>query len=184
METTAYGVLALCHDNMPYSLPLTFVKKGDNIYFHGAMKGKKIDILHVNRYASFSIVKTYSLIPSYFSSDDGLACPATQFFTSIIMDGKIVFVEDYEEKIQALSALMDKLQPEGNYLPLDEAQYQNVLHRTVVYKLEIETLNAKSKFGQHLSKKRFDMIIQHLRTRSDHIDIETVARMQEYRNGV
>ena len=44
-----------------------------------------IDILKNNQFASFSVVESYSMIQSYFSSNDKLACPATQFFKSIIM---------------------------------------------------------------------------------------------------
>ena len=173
-----YGSLAICADNRPYSLPLNFVKVDNAFYFHGAKKGKKIDIFKQNTQASFSVVKSYSIIESYFSSKEGLACPATQFFKSVIADGAIVFAEDRDEKVMAMTALMKKLQPEGGYKPLSEEAYQKALNATMVYKLEIEELRAKFKFGQHLSQERFTMILEHLDKRGSDIDSETIEMMK------
>jgi len=179
-----YGTLAICVDNKPYSVPLNFVKIGDALYFHGAKKGRKIDILKQNMQASFSVVESYSMIQSYFSSKEELACPATQFFKSVTVDGNIVFVDKYDEKVQAMSALMQKLQPEGGYKPLSDEAYTKVINATLVYKLNVEKLRAKFKFGQHLSQERFEMIIEHLAARGDDVDIVTIEAMKEFKNGV
>jgi len=173
-----FGTLAICADNKPYSLPLNFVKVDNAFYFHGAKKGKKIDIFKQNTQASFSVVKSYSMIQSYFSSREKLACPATQFFKSVIADGIIVFVEGREEKVMAMTALMQKLQPEGGYKPLSEKVYRKTLNAIMVYKLEIEELRAKFKFGQHLSQERFTMILEHLDQRGSDIDNETIEIMK------
>lgn len=176
-----YGTLAICANNRPYSLPLNFVKVGNVLYFHGAKKGRKIEMLEQNSYGSFSVVKAYSLIASYFSSDDALACPATQFFKSVIAEGEIVFVQEQEEKVMALSALMQKLQPEGGYRPLKDEIYAKVLKATMVYKLEIEQLQAKFKFGQPLPKERFEKILEHLDKRNSDLDRETMTMMKALR---
>jgi len=181
-DEVEYGTLAICADNKPYSLPLNFVKIGDALYFHGAKKGKKIDILKENTHASFSVVKPYSMIQSYFSSRDELACPATQFFKSVIVDGTIAFVEKYDEKVQALSALMQKLQPEGGYKPLNDEAYAKAINATLIYKLNVEKFRAKFKFGQHLSQERFEMIIEHLSARGDAVDSVTIEAMKEFKN--
>ena len=52
-------------------MPINFARIDDLIYFHGSKKGRKIDILSHNSFASFSAVKAYSLIDSDFSSRDG-----------------------------------------------------------------------------------------------------------------
>jgi nitroimidazol reductase NimA-like FMN-containing flavoprotein (pyridoxamine 5'-phosphate oxidase superfamily) len=184
LDSVEYGTLAICADNKPYSLPLNFVKIGDALYFHGAKKGKKVDIFKQNTQASFSVVKPYAMIQSYFSSNEELACPATQFFKSVIVDGTIVFVEKYDEKVQALSALMQKLQPEGGYKPLSDEAYVKSINATLVYKLNVEKLRAKFKFGQHLSQERFEIIIEHLSAREDAVDSVTIEAMKEFKNGV
>jgi len=162
-------------------LPINFARIDDLIYFHGSKKGRKIDILSHNSFASFSAVKAYSLIDSNFSSHDGLACPATQFFRSIIIDGVIEFVDNYDEKVSALSALMSKLQPKGGYKPLNEDDYKKSINATTIYKLIPKDINQKLKFGQHLPQERFDMILEKLETRSDSLDLETINMMKKLR---
>lgn len=184
LDSAEYGALAICADNKPYSLPLNFVKIGNSFYFHGAKRGKKMEIIKQNMQASFSVVQAYSIIQSYFSSKDKLACPATQFFKSVIADGVILFVEKKDEKVMALTALMEKLQPEGDYRALSEDIYSKMLDATMVYKLEVQQLQAKFKFGQHLSRERFEMIIEHLATRGDDMDDVTIKTMKELKNGV
>ena len=182
LDKAQYGTLAICRDDKPYSLPLNFVRIDDNLYFHGSKKGRKIDILKANLFASFSVVEPYSVISSYFSSKENLACPATHFFKSVIIDGKIEFVENYEEKVQAVAALMQKLQKEGKYKPLEDEVYEKMIDATTIYRLNIAKTGAKFKFGQHLNQERFDMILEHLQKRGDKRDIETIKLMKELRN--
>ncbi|WP_320033811.1 pyridoxamine 5'-phosphate oxidase family protein [Halarcobacter sp.] len=176
-----YGTLALSKNNVPYSLPINFVYSEDNIYFHGAKKGKKIDFMSENSLASFSVVEPFSLIQSYFSSKDNLACPATHFFKSVICDGEIIFVDEYEEKVKALSLLMEKLQPEGKYIPLDDKIYLKMINATEVFKLKINNIEGKLKLGQNLPKDRFNMILEYLENRGYDLDKETITQMKEYR---
>ncbi len=178
LDKAEFGTLALCQDNKPYSLPINFVRVDHTIYFHGAKKGKKIDFLKNNSLVSFSVVGAFSMIQSYFSSNDNLACPATQFFKSVMIDGNITFVEDYDEKVLALQKLMEKLQSEGKYKPLKEDDYQKVINVTSIFKLDIEVIRAKFKFGQHLDGDRFDMIIRHLKDRGKETDLATIELMK------
>ncbi len=181
LDATEYGTLAICADNKPYSLPINFVRIGKEIYFHGSKSGRKIKILKQNAHAAFSVVEAHAMVPSYFSSTDGLACPATQFFKSIMIEGEIAFVEAYDEKVQALSALMEKLQPEGKYRPLSEEEYKKAINATTVYKLIPHEVCAKYKFGQHISDERFLMILAHLEKRGAKLDKETAIQMKELR---
>lgn len=177
-----YGTLALCKDNKAYSLPINFVYFNGVLYFHGSKKGKKIDFLINNSNASFSVVEPYSLIQSYFSSKNNLACPATQFFKSVICDGKISIVENYEEKVKALKLLMEKLQPEGKYTSLDNKDiYRKKIDNLQVFKLIITSVDGKLKMGQKLPQERFDMIIDYLKNRGYEIDFETIKLMKEKR---
>ena len=181
LDSAEYGILAICADNKPYSLPLNFARIGKDIYFHGSKFGRKIEVLKQNRQVSFSVVKSYSMIQSYFSSTDELACPATHFFKSIMIDGEIAFVETYGEKIKALTALMEKLQPEGKYKLLGEDDYQKAINATTIYKLIPKETRAKFKFGQHLSDERFEMILAHLESRGSDVDKDTIKMMKRLR---
>ena len=180
LDNAEYGTLALCVDNKPYSVPINFVTYNNELYFHGAKKGKKIDMIKQNSYASFSVVEDLSLLPSYFSSDKGDACPATQLFQSVIIDGTIAFIDTYDEKAQALQALMEKLQKEGKYIPLDHAMYEKAINATSIYKLIPQEIKAKFKLGQHFNKERYNRVCTHLQARASKKDLKTLKLIKRY----
>ncbi|WP_419767065.1 pyridoxamine 5'-phosphate oxidase family protein [Arcobacter sp.] len=181
LSNAEYGTLALCTNNKPYSLPINFVEYNNEIFFHGAKKGKKIDYINKNANASFSVVEAYSLLPSYFSTDTENAAPATHLFKSIIIDGKIEFVEDYNEKAQALEALMKKYQKEGNYTPLHDSMYEKIITATCIYKLIPEQTKAKFKLGQAFTKERYERVTNHLKQRGTPKDLETLKLIEEFK---
>jgi nitroimidazol reductase NimA-like FMN-containing flavoprotein (pyridoxamine 5'-phosphate oxidase superfamily) len=178
LNSVEYGTLALCKDNIPYSVPVNFVYDDNSLYFHGAKKGKKKEWIVNNSFASFSAVESYAMIQSYFSSNDHLACPATQFFKSVFCDGHITILEAYAQKAKALELLMQKLQKEGQYKPLDDSAYEKMINATEVYKLDIENMSGKIKLGQHLSTERFEMILEHLQNRGSEMDKLTIEQMK------
>jgi len=176
-----YGTLALCKDNIPYSVPMNFTYHNNNFYFHGSKKGKKMDLIKNNQNASFSLVENISFIPSYFSSNEGLSCPATHFFKSLSISGSIELVEDYKEKVDALESLMHKLQPEGKYKNMNEDIYQKMINATCIFKLTPNNIRGKFKLGQQLSDERFNMILNHLEQRGKEQDLNTLKLMKEIR---
>jgi nitroimidazol reductase NimA-like FMN-containing flavoprotein (pyridoxamine 5'-phosphate oxidase superfamily) len=181
INTCEFGTLALCKDNIPYSVPMNFTYHNDLFYFHGSKKGKKMQYIDTNSYASFSLVEDISFIPSYFSSNDELSCPATHFFKSLIIDGTIKIVKNYQEKVDALESLMQKLQLEGKYKDMNLDIYQKMIHATCVFKLIPKDIKGKIKLGQHLPKERFDLIIEHLEKRGTDNDKKTLQLMKEIR---
>ena len=181
LDQAEYGTLALSCDDRPYAVPVNFVRIGDAIYFHGALKNRKMTMLSRNPVVSLSVVESYALIPSFFSSTDGLACPATQFFKSVHAEGVAEVVERREQKAEVFEAMMQKLQPEGGYKPFDDAAYDSALKATAVVKIAISDLTCKFKFGQHLSEERFEMICAHLLERGSAIDRKTVEAMRALR---
>lgn len=181
LDNAEFGTLALCVENKPYSVPINFVENEGEIFFHGAKKGKKMDIMKQNKFASFSVVEDYSLLPSYFSSDKGDACPATHMFKSIIIDGVIEFIEEYEVKVKAMGLLMQKLQKEGKYIPLNHEMYKKALAATVVYKLVPTNKKAKFKLGQNFNGERYKRVISHLESRGTKKDLATIELLNEYR---
>ena len=177
LDQAEYGTLALSLNDVPYAVPLNFVRLEDSLYFHGALKNRKMKMLSKNQRASFSVVENHSLIDSDFSSTEGLACPATQFFKSVSIEGSVEIVESREEKVTMFKALMQKLQPTGGYKPFEDEAYDTALKSTAVYKLVSSEMTCKFKFGQHLNDERFEMIIEHLKQRNTQIDKETIEMM-------
>ena len=184
LDNAEYGTLALSIGDTPYAVPVNFVRIDDTLYFHGALKNKKMQIIAQNPAVSFSVVENYALIDSDFSSRNGLACPATQFFKSVSIDGVASVVEGRDEKAKVFEALMQKLQPKGGYKPFSDNAYDTPIKTTAVVKIEIREMRCKFKFGQHLSDERFEMIVDNLLKRGTRIDKETVRMMQVQRASV
>jgi len=182
LDKAEYGTLALSVDDIPYAVPMNFVRIDSDIYFHGALKNKKMKILSQNPKVSFSMVENYALIDSDFSTTEGLACPATQFFKSVSMEGVATIVESRDEKAKVFTAFMQKLQPKGGYKPFSDSEYDSALKVTAVVKMELRQMSCKFKFGQHLSKERFEMILSHLEKRGTKIDMKTVEIMRGVQN--
>jgi nitroimidazol reductase NimA-like FMN-containing flavoprotein (pyridoxamine 5'-phosphate oxidase superfamily) len=181
LDRVEYGTLALSVDSVPYAVPVNFVRIEDDIYFHGALSNKKMKILAKNPRVSFSVVEEYSLIASFFSSTEGLACPASQFFKSVSIEGDVEIVNARDEKAMMFEALMKKLQPEGGYKPFSDEAYDKAIKSTAVMKIIPTEIRAKFKLGQHLDDERFAMIVEHLEERGTKTDRETVALMREFR---
>lgn len=180
-DRSEYATLALCADNKPYSVPINFVCLQKSFYFHGAKTGRKMEMIKKNPVASMSIVEPFSYIPSYFSSGDELACPATQFFQSVIAEGEITIIEDYDEKVYALIKLMEKHQGEGGYRPLTEVVYNKFVHATCIFKLTPSTIKGKFKFAQHLSDEKYERIAKNLQRRGSERDLQTLKMMEQVR---
>jgi nitroimidazol reductase NimA-like FMN-containing flavoprotein (pyridoxamine 5'-phosphate oxidase superfamily) len=115
LDQAKYGTLAVSDGVTPYAVPVNFVRIGEEIYFHGALSNRKMKALRANPQVSFSVVESYAVIASFFSSTEGSACPATHFFKSVSINGTASLVESRKEKAAMFTVLMQKLQPEGGY---------------------------------------------------------------------
>lgn len=181
LNSCEYGTLSLIDGDSPYSVPLNFSWHDESIIFHGANEGKKIALITQNPKASFSVVKPYSFIPSYFS-DTTSACPATQFFASIIFDGEVKIINDLEKKAAALNSLMQKMQPQKRYEDIDKDNpiYTKMLEKTAIFALHVESSSIKIKAGQNLTDEKKESLIKQLQERGEKIDLATIALIKKF----
>ena len=174
-----WGTLGLVSpQGTPVLVPVNFVFHQGQVVFHGAQAGEKSDLIRAAPQASFLVVEAYAPIPSYaFSPVD--ACPATQFFQSVLVKGSVAPVEDLERKAGALDALMRKLQPEGGYEPIraDSPTYQASLRGVAVFALACREMTMKIKLGRQLSPGSRDKVEEALRARGGPEDRRTLKAM-------
>ena len=97
LDSASYGTMALCFDNRPYSIPFNFTQCNEALYFHGNKREKKIDIIKQNNFVSFSVVEIFTYYLHIFNKYRKCK-PATHLFSSVMIDGVIEIVEDYDEK--------------------------------------------------------------------------------------
>jgi len=179
LTSAEYGVLALC-GTKPYAVTVNFVYLDDAIFFHGSPKGKKMRMIKDNNNVSFSVVSDPIIIPSYFSSIENLACPASTFFKSIIIDGTAGIITERNEVAKIFSGMMKNLQPQGKYKSFESKEYDKQFSAVSVIKIDIEKLSAKFKFGQSLNSERFQMVIDHLEKRGKKTDLLTIKSMKQF----
>lgn len=85
-------------DNYPYAVPINYVYDGEHIYLHSASQGHKIDALKRNPRMSLCVIDKADIIPEEF----------TTYFRSVIVFGTARFIEDEQQKIEALIKLSQK----------------------------------------------------------------------------
>ena len=125
------GVLALIGDfDYPYALPMSHAYVDGKIYFHGAMKGHKMDA-----------IKKFDKV-SYCVMDKGLKNPDgwSYTFKSVIVFGKIRTLTDRDEKIDRLTYLGDKFFPTHDQTV---SEIERLLDRTAVFEITIDHMSGK-----------------------------------------
>ena len=123
--------LGMVNGNKPYIVPLCFGYQGNALYFHGALKGQKIDCLRNNPNVCFE----FDLIAEPKESEE--PCSWSMNYQSVIGFGKAVFVEDSDEKHKALSIIMAQYSEKQFEFP------ENKIKATIIIKVEIESMTGK-----------------------------------------
>ncbi|MBN1252740.1 MAG: pyridoxamine 5'-phosphate oxidase family protein [Bacteroidales bacterium] len=128
-----FGVLSMItKENKSYGIPLHFVFIDNQIYFHSAKKGKKIECLKNNNNVSFCVVGKTVLLPADYSA----------IFESVIASGIISNVEG-EEKKEALMLLIEKYS--NDFINEGEEYIKKYLNSVKVIKLSIESISGKAR---------------------------------------
>ncbi len=165
----------------PRIIPVNYIFYNNNIYFHGAMDGEKYELLQKQPKVTFSVYQPYSYIPSYIITN--IACEATIFFKSVHIRGRGLLVDDFNEKIKILNALMEKHQPEKKYedIDLSNPKYYHYMETTSIFCISPSEITVKLKFGQNLGSNVISHIISYLEQRKEPIDLETVKEIKKRR---
>lgn len=99
LERNTSGVLSLLGDEgYPYGVPLSYVLVGEQIFFHCAKVGHKIDAIRKEEKASFCVIDQDRVVSQEY----------TTYFRSVIAFGRVHILEDETEKRNALRILAEK----------------------------------------------------------------------------
>jgi uncharacterized protein len=100
----------VCHVAMvdtegnPYLLPFNFGMKDNIVILHSAQNGKKIDILRKNPRVCVAFSTDYVL--RYVNEE--VACSWSMKYRSVLIYGQVEFIEDNDEKVEAMNIIMLK----------------------------------------------------------------------------
>lgn len=124
----------------PYILPLNFGMKTDGgqvvLYFHGANKGRKYELIAKDNRVTFEMDRGHQLVLDETSGN------CTMNYESVIGRGRIEIVSG-EEKEDALRVLMQHYREEN--FPYNKA----VVPQTTILKLTVEEMSGKRRVKQH-----------------------------------
>ncbi|MBB4037343.1 hypothetical protein GGR21_003260 [Dysgonomonas hofstadii] len=120
-------------NGFPYVIPMNFGYKDDVIYLHSAQEGSSINALAKNP----EVCITFCTEPVLTFQNESVACSYRMKGASVICRGKVVFEEDYEEKIKALDIIMKQ------YTERAFTYSEPSVHNVRVWKIEIEDISTK-----------------------------------------
>lgn len=123
-------------NNQPYVVPMNFGYDSGIIYLHSGQFGRKWDIMKSNSKACI----TFVLGDDLAYQDEHVGCSWRVKSKSVIAEGNIEFVEDYDEKESILHKLM------AQYSDRDFKFSAPAIKNVGVYKMKIESIQAKE-FG-------------------------------------
>ena len=141
LKRGAYGTLATSVDDQPFLNAGNYVydESQHAIYFHRTRKGRTSENLAVNNRVCYMVSEMGRVLIGESAGDIGVE------YSSVIVFGHAVPVEEEVEKSHALQMLLDKYAPHlkagEDYEPIST----NDLKRVAVYKIEIEEWSGKSR---------------------------------------
>jgi nitroimidazol reductase NimA-like FMN-containing flavoprotein (pyridoxamine 5'-phosphate oxidase superfamily) len=121
-------------DGCPMIKPLNYVFSDGTIYFHSAYEGEKIDDIGRENRVCFEVD-----IPIRYVKAAGNPCAAGYRYRSVIIKGRARMVDNLDERLAALHALMAKYQPDGGYGAFPEEK----LALTAVVAIDIVEMTGK-----------------------------------------
>lgn len=131
--------LGLSDNNQPYVVPLNYGYSLDDsrltLFFHSATEGKKLDIIKKNNRACFEVDCDGKFI------EGETPCTSSWCYKSVMGSGKIIILENADEKRNALNKIMrHQTGKDVEYSFLDAD-----LKKLTAYKLEVEEFSGKQK---------------------------------------
>ena len=132
IDECVYATLAVAQPGgAPYCVPLSIAREENNIYFHCATLGKKLDCLKENNKVCLSCVSRAENMTDKFSV----------FYDSAIVDGLAFEVTEREEKIKALRLISERHVP--GMMHTFEEEIEKYFTRTAVWRIEAKEITGK-----------------------------------------
>ncbi len=138
--------------NKPYVLPMNFGFKDNVIYLHSAPTGRIIDILNNNN----NICVTFSTDHEMVFQHPEVACSYRMKSKSVIATGQVSFVEDLEQKREALNILM------ANYSDMAFKYNDPAVKNVKIWKVPVDQISCKE-FGAPHDEYKLKRSIEELK---------------------
>lgn len=124
--------IAFAGNNEPYIVPVCFGYERGSLWFHSALTGRKIDILHNNPRCCFEVETGVAAIPAETPCGRGMR------YQSVIGTGSAHITEDSKEKRHGLACIVSHYSADPAGIPED------ALRNVAVVRIAIEKMTGKS----------------------------------------
>ena len=128
--------LAMADNNMPYVLPMNFALDGDNVILHSAQTGRMWETLQNNQ----KVCINWTLGEELAWQNVKVGCSYRVKSKSVVVEGTIEFVDDYDEKDRLLKVFMSQ------YSDLEFKFNGPAVRNVGVLKVHVDNITAKE-FG-------------------------------------
>lgn len=128
--------LAMSLDNMPYVLPMNFALDGDTIILHSAPEGRMWDTIKKNP----KVCINWTLGEDLAYQDESVGCSYRVKSKSVLVEGSVEFIDDFDEKYRCLGVLM------GQYSKREFKFGTPAVKNVGIFKVSIDKITAKE-FG-------------------------------------
>jgi len=129
-----YTIISMCKENEVYLVTLSYGydESKNALYFHCAKEGQKIDFIKSNPFVCGTVIE-----------DNGYEEGCGQTYRSVVYRGKMIIVEDLQEKKIGFDMLLNQLENDPNttknkFLDKDET-YEN----SGMLRLDINEISGK-----------------------------------------
>lgn len=120
-------------DGFPYVLPMNFGFQDDILYFHSAPEGSSITALERRP----EVCVLFCSDPSLVYQHQDVACSYRMRGSSVMCRGKVVFENDFDEKIKALNIIMKQ------YSKREFSYSKPAVENVKIWKVEIDNVTTK-----------------------------------------
>ena len=128
--------LAMSENHQPYILPMNFALENDSVILHSAPKGRMWETIKANP----NVCINWTLGEDLAWQDEKVGCSYRVKSQSVLVEGKVEFIEDFDEKYRCLKLLMEQYSDR-------EFKFGTPAVKNVgIFKVRIENIKAKE-FG-------------------------------------
>ena len=128
--------LAMSDNNFPYVLPMNFALEGDSVILHSAQSGRMWETLKNNP----QVCINWNVGEDLAWQDVKVGCSYRVKSKSVLVEGKVEFIDDFDEKTRCLLLLM------GQYSDREFKFSRPAVENVGILKVKIEKISGKE-FG-------------------------------------
>lgn len=135
LKNGKFAAIAMSVDNDPYLVTLSYGYDAANrrFYFHTAEDGQKIEYLRRNPRVCLMVVE-----------DGGyLQGECAHVYRSVVVRGRMAFVEDEAEKNRGFDVLLNQLERDPEIMRATIAQRPKRVAQTRILRLDVEEMSGK-----------------------------------------